>query len=126
MPAPAAQAVGRVLRTASGFAVVKKIDSLLGGNIAAEVAELTRDGSPVIVAAGLPTLGRTVIDGVPLVGGSTPGHADLDLIVSAAQEVPRARLVGTSALTAALARIRGVQEVGSLDAFAIRDASWLW
>ncbi|ROZ42553.1 4-hydroxythreonine-4-phosphate dehydrogenase PdxA [Rhodococcus sp. WS3] len=164
-PAQAARDVRTVLQSAAGFAVVKKIDSLLRGNIAAEVAELTRDGSPVIVAAGLPTLGRTVRDGVPLVDGvplhttslwraeaTQPPHsiaevlgdsvlttdvplvvvrsealprilqeiadsesvavcdvetdADLDMIVTAAQKVPRSRLVGTAALTAAVARSR--------------------
>lgn len=73
-PAQAGRDVRTVLHSAAGFAVVKKIDSLLRGNIAAEVAELTRDGSPVIVAAGLPALGRMVRDGVPLVDG-VPLHA---------------------------------------------------
>lgn len=51
--------------------VVKKIDSMLRGNIAAELETLSETG-PVVVAAALPALNRTTangvlhIDGVPL------------------------------------------------------------
>jgi uncharacterized protein YgbK (DUF1537 family) len=51
---------------------VKKIDSLLRGHIGAEVAVLAERG-PVIVAAALPSVGRTVRDGV-LHLGETPLH----------------------------------------------------
>ncbi|OUS94346.1 4-hydroxythreonine-4-phosphate dehydrogenase PdxA [Rhodococcus sp. NCIMB 12038] len=56
-----------------GTLVVKKIDSLLRGNIGAEVGILA-DGGPVVLAAGLPALDRTVRGGVVHVG-STPLHA---------------------------------------------------
>ncbi|BAH52958.1 4-hydroxythreonine-4-phosphate dehydrogenase PdxA [Rhodococcus opacus] len=141
----------------SGTLVVKKIDSLLRGNIAAEVGVLA-DGGPVVFAAGLPAVDRTVRGGVVHLG-STPLHAagvwsaestsppesiaalfpgrptrnvprgagvaealaraasdgalaicdietdaDLDAIVLACRTIPGARLVGTSALAAAVAR----------------------
>ncbi|MEU2229305.1 four-carbon acid sugar kinase family protein, partial [Streptomyces sp. NPDC018347] len=54
-PARASRDVRSVLQSSDGSEIVKKIDSLLRGNIAAEVGELSRDGSPVIVAAGLPS-----------------------------------------------------------------------
>jgi 4-hydroxythreonine-4-phosphate dehydrogenase len=52
---------------ASDVLVVKKIDSLLRGHIGPEVAVLAERG-PVIVAAALPALDRTVRDGVLFVG----------------------------------------------------------
>lgn len=131
---------------------VIKIDSLLRGHLGAVVDALT-DRGPVVVAAGLPTLGRTVRDGVLHVGDiplhrtdlwhledsapprsigeiidrptricSSPheivvtlsdgavaicdvtADADLDAVVSTARRVPGVQLVGTAALTAALAR----------------------
>ncbi|MEN0133648.1 MAG: 4-hydroxythreonine-4-phosphate dehydrogenase PdxA [Rhodococcus sp. (in: high G+C Gram-positive bacteria)] len=141
----------------AGTLVVKKIDSLLRGNIAAEVSVLAADG-PVVFAAGLPAVDRTVRGGVVHLG-STPLHAagvwsaeatsppesiaalfpgrptrnvprgagvaealaraasdgalaicdvetdaDLDSIVLACRAIPGVRLVGTSALAAAVAR----------------------
>lgn len=140
----------------SHVTVVKKIDSMLRGHIAAEVEALLETG-PVVFAAGLPALGRTVENGVPFIDG-VPLHlsgrwameqndapasitelfgrvptitvatddgpeellaavdsgavavfdvrsdADLDAIVSVAAHVPGVRLVGTSALAAAVAR----------------------
>lgn len=112
--------------------VFKKIDSMLRGNIGAEVAVLAERG-PVIVAAALPAQGRTVIDGVLHLNG-VPLHrteawaaesgapprsvgelfgpnvtvrdaatdTDLDTIVASAAR--GTQLVGTSALAAALAR----------------------
>jgi uncharacterized protein YgbK (DUF1537 family) len=56
----------------AGTRVVKKIDSLLRGHVGAEVAVLAERG-PVMVAAALPSLGRTVRDGV-LYLGDTPLH----------------------------------------------------
>jgi 4-hydroxythreonine-4-phosphate dehydrogenase len=55
-----------------GARVYKKIDSLLRGNVGAEVRELLALGLPVLVAAAVPRIGRTVrggvvhVDGVPL------------------------------------------------------------
>jgi uncharacterized protein YgbK (DUF1537 family) len=56
----------------AGTRVVKKIDSLLRGHVGAEVAVLAKRG-PVVVAAALPSLGRTVRNGV-LYLGDTPLH----------------------------------------------------
>jgi D-threonate/D-erythronate kinase len=56
----------------AGTRVVKKIDSLLRGHIGAEVGVLAERG-PVIVAAALPALQRTVTGGV-LYLGDTPLH----------------------------------------------------
>ncbi|MFC9553340.1 4-hydroxythreonine-4-phosphate dehydrogenase PdxA [Rhodococcus sp. NPDC056960] len=140
-----------------GTLVVKKIDSLLRGNIGAEVGVLA-DTGPVVVAAGLPAVDRTVRGGIVHLG-STPLHAagawsaesapppesiaalfpgrpvrnvprggdvaetlaraasdgalaicdvetdaDLDSIVLACRALPGVRLIGTSALAAAVAR----------------------
>lgn len=73
-----AEGAARTMRRAldgvpSGTLVVKKIDSLLRGNIGAEVGILA-DSGPVVFAAGLPALDRTVRGGVVHVG-STPLHA---------------------------------------------------
>lgn len=112
--------------------VVKKIDSLLRGNVRAEVEVLAERG-PVLVAAALPALRRSVsggvlhVDGVPLhrtdawaaesdappqsLGELVGPHvtvcdatsdADLDAIIGSV--APGTQLVGTSALAAALAR----------------------
>mgnify|MGYP005991702187 CR=1 FL=1 len=136
--------------------VIKKIDSMLRGNIAAEVESLLGTG-PIVFAAGLPALGRTVENGVPYIDGvplhrsgrwaleatEAPasiadlfGHVptvaveledgidgltaavdsgavvvfdvrseeDLDAIVELSSQIPGVRLVGTSALAAAVAR----------------------
>ena len=67
--------------------VLKKIDSLLRGHIGAEVAVLAERG-PVIVAAALPALGRTVRDGVLHVG-DTPLH-ETDAWAAESASPPRA------------------------------------
>jgi 4-hydroxythreonine-4-phosphate dehydrogenase len=61
-----------VAEVPTDFRVLKKIDSLLRGHIGPEVAVLT-DRGPVIVAAALPALSRTVRNGV-LYLGETPLH----------------------------------------------------
>ncbi|MEU9790084.1 four-carbon acid sugar kinase family protein [Streptomyces sparsogenes] len=53
--------------------VLKKIDSLLRGNIAAEVAALAAGGAGVVVAPALPAAGRPVRGGVVHLG-ATPLH----------------------------------------------------
>ncbi|MFF7651381.1 four-carbon acid sugar kinase family protein [Streptomyces sp. NPDC007983] len=67
----AADAVrGALRRTATGGTLVlKKIDSLLRGNVAAEVAALAADGAGVVVAPALPVAGRVVRAGVVHIGG---------------------------------------------------------
>ncbi|OZC50926.1 4-hydroxythreonine-4-phosphate dehydrogenase PdxA [Rhodococcus sp. 06-621-2] len=62
--ADAARAVEDSLACFPGARVVKKIDSLLRGNIEAEVGALAADGSAVVVVAAFPAIGRTVVDGV--------------------------------------------------------------
>ncbi|KMO69556.1 4-hydroxythreonine-4-phosphate dehydrogenase PdxA [Mycolicibacterium obuense] len=146
---------------------IVKIDSLLRGHIGSTV-DVLADRGPVVVAAGLPGLGRTVRDGVLHVDGvplhrtdlwhlepappplsitdvvrrrsricSSPADiavavadgavaicdvasdADLDAALAAARRVPGVQLVGTAALTAALAR--------TLDAISpvpIAESNW--
>ena len=98
--------------------VFKKIDSLLRGNIAAEVGALDGD---VVVAPALPVEGRIVRGGVLYVDGEprrsvaelglavcdAETDADLDAIV--AEALARgARLAGSGGLAAALGRHLGV------------------
>ncbi|GAA2339678.1 four-carbon acid sugar kinase family protein [Streptomyces cuspidosporus] len=73
--AEAARAVSAALALSpSGDTLVlKKIDSLLRGNIAAEVAALAAGGAGVVVAPALPAAGRAVRGGVVHLG-ATPLH----------------------------------------------------
>ncbi|MBJ7481785.1 4-hydroxythreonine-4-phosphate dehydrogenase PdxA [Rhodococcus sp. (in: high G+C Gram-positive bacteria)] len=98
-PAEASRDVRSVLQSSDGSEIVKKIDSLLRGNIAAEVGELSRDGSPVIVAAGLPRQGRTVQDGVVLVDGVALHSTDLWRAESTPAPRSIAEALGPSAIT---------------------------
>lgn len=98
-PARASRDVRSVLQSSDGSEIVKKIDSLLRGNIAAEVGELSRDGSPVIVAAGLPRQGRTVQDGVVLVDGVALHSTDLWRAESKPTPRSIAEALGPSAIT---------------------------
>lgn len=74
-PGPAAQAVTDALRRdrpAEGDVLLKKVDSLLRGNLAAEAAAYAAQATGVVIAPALPALGRTVrggvvhLDGAPL------------------------------------------------------------
>ncbi|MES4905540.1 MULTISPECIES: four-carbon acid sugar kinase family protein [unclassified Streptomyces] len=56
--------------------VLKKIDSLLRGNVAAEVAALAADGAGVVVAPALPAAGRAVRAGVVHLGATPLHHSD--------------------------------------------------
>ncbi|MGY0056563.1 four-carbon acid sugar kinase family protein [Streptomyces sp. LZ34] len=56
--------------------VLKKIDSLLRGNIAAEVAALAAGGAGVVVAPALPAAGRAVRAGVVHLGATPLHHSD--------------------------------------------------
>ncbi|CAM5715538.1 hypothetical protein SANTM175S_08369 [Streptomyces antimycoticus] len=49
--------------------VLKKIDSLLQGNVAAEIAALAEGGAGVVLAPALPIAGRVVRSGVVHIGG---------------------------------------------------------
>ncbi|MFE9003008.1 four-carbon acid sugar kinase family protein [Streptomyces sp. NPDC007875] len=74
--ADAAEAVRDALRLSSpdgdtdrDTLVLKKIDSLLRGNVAAEIAALAEDGAGVVLAPALPIAGRVVRSGVVHIGG---------------------------------------------------------
>ena len=133
--ADAEDAVAQALSIADGRQTIIKIDSLLRGPIDATVRAAAATGRPVIIAAGNPKLGRTVVEGVVLVDGipldqtdlwtaeSAPaprsiaeaaGHApgvqivditsDADLDSVVAHATADTILIGTGALTAAVAR----------------------
>ncbi|MEV2196124.1 four-carbon acid sugar kinase family protein [Streptomyces phaeochromogenes] len=63
-PEDAASAVRAALAYADGGVVLKKIDSLLRGNLAAEAAAYATGASGVVIAPALPVAGRTVREGV--------------------------------------------------------------
>lgn len=76
------KAAARALRGTAGLRsaglLVKKVDSLLRGDIGAEVAALAADlGVVPVVATALPAAGRTVVDGIPLVAGAPLRETDL-------------------------------------------------
>ena len=103
----------RRIRALDGRITFKKIDSLLRGNVQAELEALSGE---LIVTPALPVEGRTVRNGVLHVHGvpqATPigvldaeTDEDLDAIVAAAP--PHATLVGSAGLAAALGRRLGV------------------
>ncbi|MCA2226271.1 4-hydroxythreonine-4-phosphate dehydrogenase PdxA [Nonomuraea aurantiaca] len=70
-PAEAAAAVRSTLAAAAGRPrlIFKKIDSLLRGNVAAEVAALAAPGAAVVLTPALPGLDRVVRGGVLYVAG---------------------------------------------------------
>ncbi|MEU9882295.1 four-carbon acid sugar kinase family protein [Streptomyces phaeochromogenes] len=63
-PEDAASAVRAALAYADGGVVLKKIDSLLRGNLAAEAAAYAAGATGVVIAPALPVAGRTVREGV--------------------------------------------------------------
>lgn len=63
-PEDAAGAVRAALAYADGGVVLKKIDSLLRGNLAAEAAAYATGATGVVIAPALPVAGRTVREGV--------------------------------------------------------------
>jgi 4-hydroxythreonine-4-phosphate dehydrogenase len=100
----------RRVRALDGRITFKKIDSLLRGNVKAEIEALSGE---VIVAPALPVEGRTVRGGVLHVHGvpqprppvallDAETDEDLDAIVAGAP--PHATLVGSAGLAAALGR----------------------
>ncbi|TLS45320.1 4-hydroxythreonine-4-phosphate dehydrogenase [Streptomyces montanus] len=70
----AASAVRDALAHADGGVVLKKIDSLLRGNLATETAAYAAGAAGVVIAPALPVAGRTVRDGVVHLHGA-PLHA---------------------------------------------------
>lgn len=67
--AAAENAVARALSITDDARVIIKIDSLLRGPVEATVRAAVATGRPVVIAAGNPALGRTVVGGVVLVDG---------------------------------------------------------
>ncbi|MCC4314682.1 four-carbon acid sugar kinase family protein [Streptomyces malaysiensis] len=81
----AAEAVREALRLSSpdenapdalDTLVLKKIDSLLRGNVAAEIAALAEGGAGVVLAPALPIAGRVVRSGVVHLGGVALDESD--------------------------------------------------
>ncbi|WP_448330317.1 four-carbon acid sugar kinase family protein [Streptomyces sp. DSM 41534] len=81
----AAEAVREALRLSSpdenapdalDTLVLKKIDSLLRGNVAAEIAALAEGGAGVVLAPALPIAGRVVRSGVVHLGGAALHESD--------------------------------------------------
>ncbi|MFD3915981.1 four-carbon acid sugar kinase family protein [Streptomyces sp. NPDC058603] len=71
----AARIVREAVRgAADGTVLIKKTDSLLRGNLAAEAAAYARGAAGLVIAPALPVAGRTVRDGVVHLRG-TPLHA---------------------------------------------------
>jgi uncharacterized protein YgbK (DUF1537 family) len=69
-PADAADSVRAAIAACGGVPILKKVDSLLRGNLAAEVGALQElYGVVPIVATALPVAGRVVVDGVLRVAG---------------------------------------------------------
>lgn len=83
-PAVAAERVARAVRwsTGRGYRLVKKVDSLLRGNVAAEIAAFLDqvDATAGVFAPALPAQGRITIAGTQLVDGvpvsSSPAGSD--------------------------------------------------
>ncbi|MEU1946891.1 four-carbon acid sugar kinase family protein, partial [Streptomyces sp. NPDC020125] len=70
LSSPDGEADGDTDRDTDGETLVlKKIDSLLRGNVAAEVAALAEGGAGVVLAPALPIAGRVVRSGVVHIGG---------------------------------------------------------
>ncbi|WP_326812836.1 four-carbon acid sugar kinase family protein [Streptomyces scopuliridis] len=71
----AARIVRETVRgAAAGTVLIKKTDSLLRGNLAAEAAAYAQGAAGLVIAPALPVAGRTVRDGVVHLRG-TPLHA---------------------------------------------------
>src|SRR5918997_3098513 len=105
-PAEAARAVRDALAAAPPSArIVKKVDSLLRGNLAAEIGALAAVG-PVVLAPALPVADRTVRDGVVRLSGIPLHETDawrmepgpVPRSVSAALEPVRTAVLGLDAV----------------------------
>lgn len=120
-PDVAAGAVARALAGAPQDArVFKKIDSLLRGNVAAEVGAVARAGYAVVVTPALPLAGRIVrggvlhVDGRPLreSGAWRAEHAVPPESVAAALTPAEAELVGLDVVRSADALVEAFAELG--------------
>jgi 4-hydroxythreonine-4-phosphate dehydrogenase len=100
--------VAQAIAGVDGVRVVKKVDSLLRGNLAAEVRALASLlGATPVVATALPSAGRTVVGGVPLVDGHP--LASTTLWAAEDGQAPRtvaAALTGMDSVTVPLAVVR--------------------
>jgi 4-hydroxythreonine-4-phosphate dehydrogenase len=100
--------VVHALTGAEGARVLKKVDSLLRGNIAAEVRALASLlGATPVFATALPSAGRTVVDGHPLVHGRP--LADTQLWAAEEGDAPRTVgdvLAGLEPVTVPLSVVR--------------------
>src|SRR6478736_10120807 len=122
---------------ASAPVVVKKVDSLLRGHVAAEVTALAEElqRTPVVAVAN-PALERVVVDGVLHVGGTPLHHTDLwaveptpapDRVAAALHPlatvlVPHTTVLrGVEAVTAALDEAAGTGFVAVCDAVTDAD-----
>ncbi len=77
-PAEAAARVRRALPAHPPTRVLKKVDSLLRGNLVAELEALAVAlGRTPVVATALPSAGRSVVGGIPRVGGIPLARTDL-------------------------------------------------
>jgi D-threonate/D-erythronate kinase len=103
--------------------VVKKVDSLLRGHVAAEVAALAEalQRAPVVAVAN-PTLERVVVDGVLHVGGTPLHHTDLWAVepVPAPERVAAALHPLPTVLVPHSTVLRGVEVVSAALAEAAR------
>jgi 4-hydroxythreonine-4-phosphate dehydrogenase len=73
-PDEAARRVAEALSRATPQVVFQKVDSLLRGNLAAEVGAVRAAGRAVVVAPAVPSGGRVVLDGVPHIDGVPLGE----------------------------------------------------
>jgi uncharacterized protein YgbK (DUF1537 family) len=119
---PAAAAARAVTAVAAeippGRLLVKKVDSLLRGNWAAELSAIARTGRTVVFAPALPRLNRVLRDGRPLVDGGpladtaawrlepTAAPTSLSSVMPDAQRVPLDSVRDESALRGVLQRAR--------------------
>lgn len=121
-PADAAARVRSALTACGGVPVLKKVDSLLRGNLAAEV-ETLQDlyGVVPVVATALPLADRVVVDGVLRVGG-VPLH-ETGLWHAEDRPVPRTVFEALAPLETCSVPLATVREGGEVLAKALAAAA---
>lgn len=114
-PAGGAEATLQAMRRRHPDSLVyKKVDSLLRGNIRAEVAALTAAGHAMIAALAVPRVGRTVRDGVVHVDGMPVGSIPAVLAVRSA--VVPLEVVRAGDLDRAIADVLATGAIPTVDA----------
>ncbi|MEV8363451.1 4-hydroxythreonine-4-phosphate dehydrogenase PdxA [Streptomyces niveus] len=107
----AADAAARITTVLTGLApdtvVCKKVDSLLRGNLAAEIAALAATGRGVLLAPALPAERRTVRDGVPHTDGVPLHTGDAWRAETAAPPRSVAEALGVPVALLGLQAVRG-------------------